>query len=221
MNNQHLEVITQKAIEELEAKSLGVTEQFLEAHKIAYIGDKPNIARIDCDNKDEAIVYFHVENERFYFSIYVDLKPNISVRWADTTPYHSVRFRVISETLSVTTMSKLTKLTPSKSANKGDRKKPNNENIIWKESRIEFEPNPEADEFEAKLTKLLDYLEQDKAGVEELVNKAECHIQVWSCFHNGNTMLGGYQINKDIIKRMGALNISIDFDIYAEGNFIK
>lgn len=42
--------------------------------------------------------------------------------------------------------------------------------------------------------------------------------QVASSFHNGNTMLGGHHLDKDIIKRMAALNLEIDFDLYADGN---
>jgi len=38
---------------------------------------------------------------------------------------------------------------------------------------------------------------------------------------NGNTMLGGVYLNQPIIQRLTALNLSIDFDLYAEGNFFK
>jgi hypothetical protein len=34
-------------------------------------------------------------------------------------------------------------------------------------------------------------------------------------------MIGGHHIEKDQIKRMSNLNIEIDFDISAEGNFFK
>ena len=75
------------------------------------------------------------------------------------------------------------------------------------------------DEFEDKLTKLLDYLEQDNEGVEKLVNDAGGYIQVYSSFHNGNTMIGGHHLEKDHIKRLSKLNLEIDFDISADGNF--
>jgi hypothetical protein len=34
-------------------------------------------------------------------------------------------------------------------------------------------------------------------------------------------MLGGHHLDKDIIKRLAALNLELDFDLYAEGNFFK
>ena len=42
------------------------------------------------------------------------------------------------------------------------------------------------------------------------------YIQVATVFHNGNTMLGGHHPDKDIIKRLAALNLELDFDLYAE-----
>src|SRR5688500_15961875 len=94
-------LIIEKAIEEVETKTLGVTEQFLEIHNLVYIDNKPKIARVDTDKEDEAIVYFNVENEKFFLAVYVDLKPNVSVRWVNTEPYHSIYFRASSDKLSL------------------------------------------------------------------------------------------------------------------------
>lgn len=75
--------------------------------------------------------------------------------------------------------------------------------------------------FEIKLKQLLDFLEQDKEGIANLANNANGHIQVTINFHNSNTMLGGPMIDKNNIKRISALNLEIDFDLYAKGNFFK
>jgi hypothetical protein len=121
--------------------------------------------------------------------------------------------------LALEELSQMTTLTSTRGRNKGDKRNPHGGKVERKRSTIDFEPNPEADEFEDKLTKLLDYLEQDLAGVGNLVNKAGGYIQVYSSFHNGNTMIGGHHIDKDHINRMSKLNIEIDFDISADGNF--
>ena len=212
-------LIIEKAIKEIETKTLGVTKQFLAIHKLVYIDNKPKIARVDTDKADEAIVYFNVEDEKFFLAVYVDLKPNVSVRWTNTEPYHSVYFRASSKTLSLIELCELTILTTTKGRNKGDKKNPDGGKIEWKESSIFIEPNPEADEFEDKLTKLLDHLEHDSEGIGKLISNSNAHIQVYSSFHNGNTMIGGHHLEKDHIKRMGKLNLEIDFDICADGNF--
>jgi len=213
-------LIIEKAIEEVETKAFAVTEQFLKIRKIVYADNKPSIARVDTDKEDEAIVYFNVVDERFFLAIAVGIKPNVSVGWVNTEPFHSVYFRASSDNLSLVELSQLTKLKSTGGRNKGDKKRPENgTDIFWKQSTIDFEPNPEADQFEDKLNKLLDYLEQDKKGVEQLVNNAGGHIQVYSSFHNGNTMVGGHHIDKEQIKRMSNLSLAIDFDISADGNF--
>ena len=212
-------LIIEKAIKEIETKTLGVTKQFLAIHKLVYIDNKPKIARVDTDKADEAIVYFNVEDEKFFLAVYVDLKPNVSVRWTNTEPYHSVYFRASSKKLSLKELCELTILTTTKGRNKGDKKNPDGGKIEWKESSIFIEPNPEADEFEDKLTKLLDHLEHDSEGIGKLISNSNAHIQVYSSFHNGNTMIGGHHLEKDHIKRMGKLNLEIDFDICADGNF--
>lgn len=46
-------------------------------------------------------------------------------------------------------------------------------------------------------------------------------IQVVAIFHNANTMPGGVHLKKEYIRRIAALDLSIDFDLYAEGKFVK
>ena len=221
-NSMTDDLIIKKAIEEVESKTFGFTRQFLEFHNLIYVDNKPQIARVDTDKADEVTVYFNVENEKFFLAVYIDLKPNVSVRWVNTEPYHSVYFRASSDNLSLEQLAQLTKLKSTRGRNKGDKRRPDSDaRAVWKVSTIDFEPNPEADEFEDKLTKLLDYLEQDKEGVEKLVNTADGYIQVYSSFHNGNTMIGGHHIEKAHIRRMSNLNLEIDFDISADGNFFN
>lgn len=216
-------LIIQKATEELATKSFGVTEQFLAIHQVAYVDGVPMVARVDTEKEDgTAIVYFPIVGQKFSLAIYLNTVPTVSVRWVDIEPYHSVYFRASSDSFSSQELAALTKLTSTRWRNKGDRKNPKGKaDICWKESTIDFEPNPEVDAFEDKLTKLLTFLEQDEAGVKNLVDKADGYIQVYSSFHNGNTLIGGHHINIDHIKRMSKLNLEIDFDISADGNFFK
>jgi len=210
-------LIIEKAIDEILNKKFGGTQQFLQIHQVVHIDDKPTVSRVDTERQDgTAIVYFPVVNQKFYLAVYLDTNPEISVRFVDTEPYHAVYFRATSEQLTLDEISVLTKLRPTASWSKGDKKKFGDSFYKW--SNFAFEPNPEADEFEDKLKKLLDLLEQDKEGVKQLVDKAYGRIQVASCFHNGNTMLGGHHINKEMINQMAELNLEIDFDLYAEGN---
>ena len=210
-------LIIQKATEEVLTKKFGVTEQLLKIHQVVFIDDKPKVARVDREKDDgSAIVYFPVVDEKFYLAVYLDTKPEVSVRFVGTEPYHAVYFRATSEELTLNEISVLTKLKSTSNWSKGDMRKSGNSSYNF--SNFEIQPNPEADEFEDKLKKLLDLLGQDAYGIKGLVDKANGRIQVASCFHNGNTMLGGHHMDQEIIKQMAALNLEIDFDLYADGN---
>jgi hypothetical protein len=213
-------LIIEKAIDELQAKRFGTTQQLLDIHEIIYVDDKPQVLRVDTEYDEKtAIVYFPIKDEKFYLAVWLDTKPAISVRGVGTENYNSVYLKVISDALSFQELSSLTKLKPTSGWSKGDPRKSGKS--FYNFSALHFEPNPEPDEFEDKLRKLLDFLETDKDGITALVNKASVQIQVATIFHNGNTMLGGHHLHKNTIKRLAAFNLEVDFDLYAEGNFFK
>ena len=211
-------LIIQKATEELTAKTFGVTEQFLNIHEVVYENDKPIVARVDTEKEDgTAIVYFPIKDEKFYLAIYLDTIPQVSVRHVGTEHSNSVYLGVSSKTFSMQELSEMTKLEVTKGHSKGDKRG----STYWKYSKVCFEPNPEPDEFEDKLKKLLDILETDKEGVRQLADKADAWIQVAQEFHIGNTMIGGSFIDKESMKRIADLSLSVDFDLFVGGNLYK
>ena len=210
------EQIIEKAIDEITSPTFGTTEQCLKIHKIVLKKGKPQVARIDLESKDNtAIVYFPVEEEKFNFAVYVNLEKQ-EVSGFGTEPYNKVYFRTYSEKFSVNELKSMTKLIPTEGWNIGDLRKHIPGKYAF--SSIEFMPNPEPDEFDDKLTKLLDFLEQDREGIKKLIENASGYIQVVMIFYNGNGCLGGPAINKENIRRMSELGLDIDFDLYAFGN---
>jgi hypothetical protein len=133
--------------------------------------------------------------------------------------YNDLFFQASSATFDFDNLSALTKLKPTDGWRKGTLRKSGK--ATYKNTLIRFIPNPEPDEFEDKLNKLLDFLEQDPSGIKKLVEVADGRIQAAIIFHNGNTMLGGVSIGTESMKRIAALNLKIDFDLYAEGKFYK
>jgi len=213
-------LIIEKAISEILSKEFGTTEQLLEIHEVVYENDKPKVLRVDKESDDSSvIVYFPIKDEKFYLAVWLDTDPEILVRGVGTENYNSVYLKVTSDDFSLKELSKLTRLQSTKNWNKGDKREKGNS--VYSFTALFFEPNPEPDEFEDKLKKLLDFLDQDKEGIKKLIEKADAQIQVATTFHNGNTMLGGHHLDKSIIKRIGSYNLAIDFDLYAEGNFYK
>ncbi|AZB30756.1 DUF4279 domain-containing protein [Chryseobacterium balustinum] len=216
MTEQQVIELIQKEFKE---KTLGVTKQYLEIHSPIYADNKLKIDRIDRDRTDNLIIaYLPVLDEKFYFAVYIDTKSN-EVISIDTEAYHQVYFRATSETLSSDELKVMTRLTPTELWNKGDLRKSGKSNYTF--SNLTILPNPEPDEFEDKLKKLLDFLEGDKEGIKQLVEKADGYVQVAMEIHKGNGMIGGHNIDTDNIRRMNDLGLSINFDLYVAGNSFK
>lgn len=215
MNDEQVIELIEK---EFKNKTLGATEQYLEIHRPVYDHNQLKVERIDREQKDKLIiVYIPVIGERFYFAVYIDIERNevLNVR---TEANSSVYFRADSAEFSLMELCKWTNLKSTGGRNKGDERR---NGVLWKESTVLFEPNPEPDEFEDKLNKLLTFLEKDRVGISKLVEDAGGYIQVALEFHNGNTILGGPHIDKKAIERMNSLGISIDFDLYVGGKNFK
>ncbi|MGI4872792.1 MAG: DUF4279 domain-containing protein [Janthinobacterium lividum] len=211
------------ATAEIANPNLGVTKQVLKIHSVVYKDGLPVVAGVALDYANElGIVHFAVEKEKFYLAISISTsKPEFQLepQWAWVQEWNRISFQATSETLDSQQLSALTTLTPTDSWNKGDQRKFGGAKYEY--SSVEFMPYLEPGEFELMLKKLLTFLEQDTEGIRSLVDKAEGYVRIISVFHNGNTMLGGLHLDKECIKRLAALNLEIDFDLYAEGKLYK
>ena len=199
--------------------TFGTAQAFLEVHSVALEDGKPKIAGITiASDQLPTIVYFAVEDEKFFLAVSVS-PVSLTVEYAWVENYHMVSFHATSETLDVKQLLSLTFLQPTNSISKGDNR--GNAKLEWKYHSIEFEPNPEPNPFESKIEKLLTFLEQDATGIRALVDQAAGYLRVISVFYNGNTSLGSVGFDKESVRRMAALNIGVDFDLNAAGNFYK
>jgi hypothetical protein len=200
--------------------TFGTTKQFLKVHSVALEDGKPKVMGITISPTDQlpTIVYFAVEDEEFFLAVSVS-PVSLSVEYAWVEDYHRISFHATSETLDVGQLSALTSLQPTESISKGDNR--GNGRRKWKYHSIEFEPNPEPNPFETKIEQLLTFLEQDATGTRALVDQAEGYIRVISVFYNGNTLLGGISFDKDTVRRMAPLNLAVNFDLNAQGNFYR
>lgn len=206
------------ATQELINKTFGVTEQFLDVHEIEIENDGSfKIARVDNETySDYTLIYFNVKKERFYFVVVVNDKIVTQVYQED---YHAVYLKCISDDLTFEELSVMTKLKSSNGWSKGDICFKGKSNRIF--SAIHFEPNPEPERFEVKMDKLLEFLERDFEGIQRLIENTSLCITIASIFHNGNTHLSGHRLTTELIQRIAKLNLDVDFDLYAKGNFYK
>lgn len=212
-------VIVAVAAAEATNPTFGTSKAFLEVHSVALEDGKPKVAGITISSSQlPTIVYFAVEGEEFFLAVSVS-PVSLSVEYAWVEDYHRVSFHATSETLDTGQLSALASLQPTDSISKGDKR--GNGGLKWKYHSIEFELNPEPNPFATKIEQLLTFLEQDATGIRALVDQAEGYLRVISVFYNGNTSLGSVSFNKETVRRMAALNLGVDFDLNAQGNFYK
>jgi hypothetical protein len=208
--------IAELILKEFKEKTLGVTCQYLEIHEPVYENDQLKIDRIDREKNDDTIIaYLPVKDEYFFFSVYLDKKTG-EIFNIGTESRNLVSVIFASENMTSDELKLLTKLNCQEFWNKGD-KRPNRK-ATYKFSGIEFCPNPEPDEFEDKLDKLLTFIEDDKEGILLLSTKSKGYIHVLMDFHRGNQLIGRMSIDAETLKRISVLNLSIDFQITAWGN---
>jgi hypothetical protein len=215
------EQVSIKVGQEIQDRTKGLTDLFLQVHDIVRIDGRPKIERIDTDREDGVVIaYVPVIDESFYFALYFDNKESLNLIGIGTEPHNSVYFRARSRELNVDELKSLTTLEAAKRWTKGQKEKYGPGFHI--NSQIEIELNPEPDDIMDKIKKLLDILEKDKDGIKRLVDTASGYIQVYMRFHVGNkTLFGAPRLDKKTIGRLNELNLSISFELYAEGNFFK
>lgn len=201
--------------EEFQKKTLAVTSQYLDIHQPVFQNGEIKIERIDRedDNNNVVIAYLPVKDEHFYFAIYIDNEKEEVVGFG-TESRNTVSLIATSENLKWREFSFLDKLHPSLVWNKGDLK---NEKMGYNCSLIEYEPNPEPDEFEDKLRKLLALLTNEKENVKKIMSKADAYISVIMDFHAGNQLLGSAVLDKDCLQQATQLGLTIQFQFTAWG----
>lgn len=203
---------------EFQNKSLAVTEQYLEVHQPVLEEGKVKIERIDRESVDGRIIaYIPVENEYFYFAIYIG--PDKTDIWFDRESRNIVSLNATSESLDCAEFSFLSKIKPSYSHNKGDLR--DNSKTTYSYSALYYEPNPEPDTFEDKLKNLLALLSEEREAVVKLVSKADVSVNVTMNFHYGNQLLGGANISLECLQLLAELKLPISFQITAWGNSFK
>ncbi|MBT1706526.1 DUF4279 domain-containing protein [Chryseosolibacter indicus] len=210
-----------KVTKEIQDRTKGFTDEFLKVHDIVFVEGRPKIERIDKEREDEIVVaYLLVKEASFYLALYFDNKENLNLLGAGTEPYSSVYFCANSSELNVDDLSALTTLGVIARWTKGQKEQ--NGPGFHNYSRIEIESNPGPDDVVNKIKKLLDILEKDKDGIKRLVDTAFGNVQVDMRFHVGNKMLfGAPKLDNKTINRLSELDLSLRFNLYAEGKFFK
>jgi hypothetical protein len=212
-----IETLMQVAIKEVEERSFELTKQYLSNNKLVYIDGVPSIEDVIVDDENQtADVYFPVDNEDYYFVIYLSASPKISVRFVGISAGNRVYFTATSELVDLESLLNGIKVVPTKTWQKGTRISSRNNERFYEDSGVIFEPQKKkTGDLEVKLVDLLDKLEA--ADMNEIINTDEIVKVIQIVYYGYKEQMWGINLDPKIIERLSKINAYLDIDLYASG----
>lgn len=196
------------AIAEILYPTLAITQQFLAGNKIIFKEQVPVVEDVILrEEKQTAEVYFPIERERYYFVVYVDLEPQIALRWTGMSAGNRVYFYAKSAEQQSKELVAMAGIEPTRTWEKGKHTKHHG-----------FEVRPcskETGNVEDKLHTIISLLLPYVANIRALSAVANVGINV--VYWGYKDEMWGIHFGTDIIQGLAALNLSIDVDLYAGG----
>lgn len=201
-----------RAWEEILNPSLEITKQHVGVHSVKTHNGKPKVSRIS-ELKDGILVYFEVEDERFFFVVKLE-STTLSPSHFFVESGHRVYLSATSESHDFSDLKRTLNLEPVVGWSKGE-KRPNGKSE-YSFSRISFEPNKiESYSLEEKLSELLILLLPYQKEIEELSQISEPYISV--CRHQYVSANSGMHLDSKQISALNKLNLELDIDSYIVG----
>ncbi len=196
------------AIAEILNPTFVLTRQLLAINTIVFRENRPFVEDIILSEEEKtAEVYFPIEGERYYFVIYIDLKPQLSVRWMGMSQGNRVYFLATSEKHDLDELIALIGVEPTRTWKKG-------KNI--RHDGFEIQPAvKETGEVEDKLQAIIRVLLPFKAKLQILSTIADTGIQI--AYWGYKEQMWGMHFDTETIQGIATLNLSIDIDLCAGG----
>ncbi|MDB5054630.1 MAG: hypothetical protein JWM44_2680 [Bacilli bacterium] len=209
--------IKEIALNEILTPTFELTRQYLKVNPLVFIDGNPMIEDIVIDFESKtAEVYFPILDEEFYFVIYLDIEPEISIRIMNMSAGSRVYFSISSKTLNYEEIVKDFTFQPTRSWKKGELIPRRNIEKYYEASGFMFEPNSKkTGEVEKKVKYLLQLLHPFQNEMNKFEDDTIFEIQV--CYYGYKEQMWGIHLEKDILKRLCELNLSLDIDLYASG----
>jgi hypothetical protein len=208
------DLVRQIAIAEAINQQLSLTEQILSVHQLIMVDHIPSILLVD-SNSPVFCVYFGIENEPYHFVIVVREKAGELV--ADFSYLEAAARVYLTISSQVYTPDKITErigLTPTRTCLMGEPRLV--KSLRFKEHRWYFEPQQNIPgNLHDKLNFLLDQLEPHQSMVASL--QQDCKICINICYEAYRGSMGGWHIDREIMRKIICLGADVDLDLYAHG----
>ncbi|OWA37415.1 hypothetical protein B9G55_04980 [Saccharibacillus sp. O16] len=212
----HLEHLAAIARHEIKVQSLALTRQLLANQTLEQKDSQPVIAGIiEEPDRQRAQVYIPIEDESYFFVVYLDTYPKASLRFVGMEAGSRVYSRIMSESLDLKDLLEFTPLKPNWVCEKGEKVSTRSE-AIQAFSGMTIEPDERRYVgTELKLESLLDLLEQEKSGFPLPNQEIFAHVQI--VYYGYKEQMSGIHLSTSMMQRLSALGLEIDIDLYASG----
>ena len=223
-NMINIDAIKSMAIEEVIKREFGTTQQYLDVHSIVHEYGKPSIEIVDALSREDTVaVYFPVVGERFFFAVYIrQVQQEARVVATSMEPGSRVYLRAISDEPSLQDLIQGHSPRPTRQWGKGDYW--TNQSGIKTRRRYQnsgFDIDlalSNAIDYHEKIKTLMNAIEPYEDWLAEVCRRADVFIETVLYLHFGNGNLTGLYLDRDEIRRMSKLHLSMDFDVYVGGN---
>ncbi|GAB3839957.1 DUF4279 domain-containing protein [Hymenobacter jeollabukensis] len=213
-----IETITKLIHQELLQPEWESTRQLLAIMDVALDNGLPRVEAIVINEEaGRATGYVAVKDEAFYIGVhFVIAQDKAELTGVDTEPAVYLSFSPWSADLSCEELLRLTTLTPQKV----ERVEQGGEDAGSFISLLEFESSKSPGRIEEKLDEFLSFLEQDAAGIRQLIAHTDTGsntLLVGICFHLSNRNFTRLFLPQDLIARLHRLGLELTFDLWIQG----
>ncbi|WP_341283057.1 DUF4279 domain-containing protein [Paenibacillus sp. FSL H8-0537] len=181
------------------------------------MNNKPEIVDVIIkDEKQVAEVYFSIVEEKYYFVVYLDILPQVKIRFVGMSAGSRVYLTVSSNITSLKKLLEGINLIPLKTWQKGTQISKRIQNRCYEDSgfTIEYE-DKKTGEVEDKIANLVSSLET--SDLSHIVESEEIHKVVQVVYYGYKEQMWGIHLNPFILEKVAKLKASIDIDLYASG----
>jgi Domain of unknown function (DUF4279) len=196
------------AIAEILHPTFALTQQLLAVNKVVIKEQVPVVEDVILREEEKtAEVYFPIEGEHYYFTVYVDVEPHVSLRMMGMSSGNRVYFYAKSVEHRLDELVALAGIEPTRTWEVGKHIRHNG-----------FEVRPslkETGDVEDKLRTLIRLLLPHKANLHALSSIADVGVNI--AYWGYTDQMGGIHFGLETIHGLAALNLSVDVDLYAEG----
>ncbi|OWR29835.1 hypothetical protein CDO73_12165 [Saccharibacillus sp. O23] len=212
-----IEEIRRAVLDEIAVPRFELTKQYLSVNTLVVKEGLPQIEQIDiCEREQTAEVYFPIVGEDYYFVIYLDLAPKVSVRFMGMEAGSRVYFSASSSVIDLEELIQDLDRQPTETWQKGTRIPNRRAERFYEDSGFTYEINgSNSGTADQKIAQLIDML--DGLSLDRVLNSQDIHREIQVVYYGYKDQMWGIHLEPDTLMKLAKLNAHIDIDLYASG----